>query len=153
MPGYRLRISRGTTQSVYLDTVCFRLKAACDVRKAYALKISEKNIEGLRHYGYDCNVPDSILLTSYLVISNSGVYVLTSEYFENSYEFINVDVSIELNNLLEFGASKDERTLRPFIPNNYDPEHWDSFAVELFHDNPKDFLSSFANGISIAIPI
>lgn len=121
------------------------------MRKAYALKVSEKNIEGLKHYGYDCHVPTETLLNSYFVMGHGGPYIINGAYFEDDFEFSGENAEIELVNLLDFGADKDNRTLKPFKPKNPDIQCWNSFIIQLFYEK-YNFSYSFEAGISLAIP-
>lgn len=122
------------------------------MRKTFALQVSDKNLIGLKHYGYDCHVPEQILISSYLVFGHGGPYIINAQYFKDTFEYNGENAEIELVNLLDFGAAKDERTLRPFVPRNPDIQYWDAFVIQLFYDKKHDFSGSFEAGISVAIP-
>lgn len=123
------------------------------MKKAYALQISEKNFEGLLTYGYATNIPKHLALSGYLILGSGGPYVCgSSAYFEETFEFTEDGATIELTNLVDFGADKDERTLRPFKPKNSDIMYWDSFVIRLFYDKKHDFSGSLEAGVAISIP-
>lgn len=122
------------------------------MKKAYALKISEKNVDGLRHYGYTVRIPSEHVLMSYLIFGTGGPFVVNQVYFEETFKFTDENTTIELTKLLDFGADQDERTLKPFVPKKSRIDYWDSFAIQLFYDKKPDFSGSFKAGISVAIP-
>ena len=65
------------------------------MRKTFALQVSDKNLVGLKHYGYDCHVPEQILISSYLVFGHGGPYIINAQYFKDTFEYNGENAEIE----------------------------------------------------------
>ena len=119
------------------------------MKTAYALRINERNLEGIRYYGYAANIPDDLALDCYLVLGSRGPYTVIAEYFEEAFEFTGDGATIDLTNLLDFGADKDERTLRKFVPKNPDENFWNSFIMQLFSDNYNKYKAMLHSELKV----
>lgn len=113
------------------------------MKTAYAVKVTENNVEGIKYYGYLKNIPDNTAKECYLALANGGPYAIETAYFEEQFEFTDSETTIELTSLINFGASKDERTLNSFVPKNVDTQYWDSFIIRMFHDDFADYKAKF----------